>query len=50
MFTHQLLISKLVLESFRLVLGGPEDAGVLGLTVGVVGGRGVDDVRDEIST
>ena len=32
---------------FRLVLGDPEDAGVL---VAVVGGGGVDDVRDEIST
>ena len=40
----------LVLESVtRLVLGGPEDAGVLVLTV-VGGGGGVDDVRDEIST
>ena len=32
----------------RLVLGDPEDAGVLGLTVGDVGG--VDVVRNEIST
>ena len=41
----------LVLESVsRLVLGDPEVAGVLGLTVVDVGGRGVDDVRDEIST
>ena len=32
----------------RLVLGGPEDAGVL--VPVVVGGGGVDDVRDEIST
>ena len=39
----------LVLESVsRLVLGGPEDAGVLVLVV--VGGGGVDDVGDEIST
>ena len=38
----------LVFESVWLVLGGPEDAGVLGLTVGDVGG--VDVVRNEIST
>ena len=39
----------LVLESVsRLVLGGPDDAGVL--VPVVVGGGGVDDVGDEIST
>ena len=34
----------------RLVLGDPEDAGVLVPVVGGSGGGGVDDVRDEIST